>query len=43
MRDRRKLIILGQGTHTIMIERNRLQLFDAVQQFLEQDFGSLPR
>ena len=27
---------LAEGTHTIMMERNRLKLFEAVQAFLEE-------
>jgi hypothetical protein len=27
---------LGEGTHTIVMERNRLKLFEAVQEFLDQ-------
>ena len=29
-------VMLGEGTHTIIMEKNRMQLFDAVQQFLEE-------
>lgn len=28
--------LIGEGTHTIIMEKNRLQLFNAVQNFLEQ-------
>jgi pimeloyl-ACP methyl ester carboxylesterase len=28
--------LIGEGTHTVIMEKNRLQLFDAVQNFLEQ-------
>ena len=28
---------IGEGTHTIIMEKNRLQLFQAVQQFLDED------
>jgi pimeloyl-ACP methyl ester carboxylesterase len=31
----KRYVELGQGTHTIMIEKNRLQLFKAVQSFLD--------
>ena len=27
---------LAEGTHTIVMERNRMKLFDAVQAFLEE-------
>ena len=35
----KKLVILGEGTHTIIMEKNRVQLFNAVQQFLEEKFN----
>jgi hypothetical protein len=28
---------IGEATHYVMIERNRMQLFEAVQQFLDED------
>jgi pimeloyl-ACP methyl ester carboxylesterase len=28
--------LIGEGTHTVIMEKNRLQLFNAVQNFLEQ-------
>ena len=28
---------IGEGTHTIIMEKNRMQLFQAVQQFLDED------
>ena len=28
--------MLGEDTHTIIMEKNRVQLFNAVQQFLEE-------
>ena len=28
--------LIGEGTHTILMEKNRWQLFDAVQGFLEE-------
>jgi pimeloyl-ACP methyl ester carboxylesterase len=28
--------LIGEGTHTVVMEKNRLQLFNAVQNFLEQ-------
>jgi len=27
---------IGEGTHTIIVEKNRMQLFQAVQQFLDE-------
>jgi pimeloyl-ACP methyl ester carboxylesterase len=32
----KRYIEIGEGTHTIMMERNRMQLFTAVQQFLDE-------
>lgn len=32
----KRLVILGEGTHTILMEKNRMQLFEAVQHFLEE-------
>ncbi|WP_027285166.1 alpha/beta hydrolase [Rubritepida flocculans] len=32
----RRLVVLGEGTHTMMMERNRGALFQAVQVFLEE-------
>ena len=32
----KRLVMLGEGTHTIIMEKNRVQLFNAVQQFLEE-------
>ena len=34
----KRYVEIGEGTHTIIMEKNRLQLFDAVQQFLDEDF-----
>ncbi len=31
----KQYVLLGEGTHTVMMEKNRLQLFAAVQTFLE--------
>jgi esterase/lipase len=28
--------LIGEGTHTVIMEKNRLQLFNSVQNFLEQ-------
>ncbi len=33
----KKYVLLGEGTHTVMMERNRMLLFQAVQTFLEED------
>jgi pimeloyl-ACP methyl ester carboxylesterase len=32
----KRYVELGEGTHTIVMERNRLKLFEAVQEFLDQ-------
>jgi pimeloyl-ACP methyl ester carboxylesterase len=32
----KRLVMLAEGTHTIMLEKNRIDLFNAVQQFLEE-------
>jgi hypothetical protein len=29
---------IGEGTHTVIMEKNRMQLFSAVQQFLDEKF-----
>jgi len=31
--------VIGEGTHTIILEKNRLQLFREVQLFLEDPAG----
>jgi len=31
----KRLVVLAEGTHTIVMERNRLALFETVQKFLE--------
>jgi pimeloyl-ACP methyl ester carboxylesterase len=33
----KRFVEIGEGTHTIMLEKNRMQLFQAVQQFLDED------
>lgn len=33
----KRLIMIGEGTHTVIMEKNRMQLFDEVQLFLEQN------
>ena len=32
----KRMVTLAEGTHTIMLEKNRIDLFNAVQQFLEE-------
>ena len=32
----RRYVEIGEGTHTIIMEKNRMQLFDEVQQFLDE-------
>jgi pimeloyl-ACP methyl ester carboxylesterase len=32
----KRLVIIGEATHTVIMEKNRMQLFDEVQLFLEQ-------
>jgi esterase/lipase len=32
----RRLVTIGEGTHTIIMERNRMQLFREVQLFLDE-------
>ena len=34
----KRAIEIGQGTHTVIMEKNRLQLFRSVQQFLDEHF-----
>ena len=34
----KRYVEIGEGTHTIMMEKNRMQLFQAVQQFLDEKF-----
>jgi len=33
---RKRLVIIGEGTHHLMLERNRLQMFREVQMFLDE-------
>ncbi len=33
----KQYVLIGEGTHTVLMERNRMLLFQAVQHFLEQD------
>jgi hypothetical protein len=30
-------VLIGEGTHTVVMEKNRMLLFQAVQTFLEED------
>ncbi len=32
----KRYVQIGEGTHTVMMERNRMQLFESVQQFLDE-------
>ena len=32
----KRYVEIGEGTHTIIMEKNRMQLFQAVQQFLDE-------
>lgn len=34
----RRWVEIAEGTHTILMEKNRMQLFSAVQSFLDEDF-----
>jgi pimeloyl-ACP methyl ester carboxylesterase len=36
----KRFIMLAEGTHTIIMERNRMKLFEAVQSFLDEGGGS---
>jgi pimeloyl-ACP methyl ester carboxylesterase len=33
----KRYVEIGEGTHTVVMEKNRMQLFQAVQQFLDED------
>jgi pimeloyl-ACP methyl ester carboxylesterase len=35
----KRYVQIGEGTHTVIMEKNRMQLFTAVQQFLDEKFG----
>jgi esterase/lipase len=35
----KRFVMLAEGTHTIVMERNRMKLFEAVQSFLEENGG----
>ena len=32
----KRLLMYGEGTHSVIMEKNRMQLFNAVQDFLEE-------
>lgn len=32
----KQYVLIGEGTHTVLMEKNRMQLFNAVQNFLEE-------
>ena len=32
----KRLVLIGEGTHSVIIEKNRLQLFREVQLFLDE-------
>jgi pimeloyl-ACP methyl ester carboxylesterase len=32
----KRMAVIGEGTHTLMLEKNRMELFNIVQQFLEE-------
>jgi len=36
----KRYVEIGEGTHTIIMEKNRMQLFQAVQQFLDEGLTS---
>ncbi len=36
----KRLVTLAEGTHTIIMESNRMKLFEAVQSFLDEAGGS---
>jgi pimeloyl-ACP methyl ester carboxylesterase len=36
----KRYVEIGEGTHTVIMEKNRMQLFEAVQQFLDEDIKS---
>jgi len=37
----KRYVLLAEGTHTIIMEKNRLKLFEAVQAFLDEQGRSL--
>jgi pimeloyl-ACP methyl ester carboxylesterase len=38
----KRLVMFGEGTHTIIMEKNRMQLFNEVQLFLEEKLNGAP-
>jgi pimeloyl-ACP methyl ester carboxylesterase len=34
----KRYVQIGEGTHTVIMEKNRMQLFEAVQHFLDENF-----
>ena len=36
----KRYVQIGEGTHTVIMEKNRMQLFQAVQQFLDEDLAA---
>ena len=36
----KRFVMLAEGTHTIIMEKNRMKLFEAVQSFLDEAGGS---
>lgn len=34
----RRWVEIGEGTHMVMLEKNRLQVFQTVQQFLDEEY-----
>jgi pimeloyl-ACP methyl ester carboxylesterase len=36
----KRYVQIGEGTHFIMLEKNRMQLFQALQQFLDESIQS---
>jgi pimeloyl-ACP methyl ester carboxylesterase len=35
----KRYVQIGEGTHTVIMEKNRMQLFEAVQQFLDENLA----
>jgi pimeloyl-ACP methyl ester carboxylesterase len=38
----KRYVQIGEGTHTVIMEKNRMQLFQAVQQFLDEELRPAP-
>jgi pimeloyl-ACP methyl ester carboxylesterase len=38
----KRYVQIGEGTHTVIMEKNRMQLFQAVQQFLDEEASPAP-